>query len=82
MKCLTFALVALLCSVVHAQSDETGPMTPAEYKSFLDQVEIELPGWETAIKRIDPSKMNVSYALGKQLDDDKTLGLKEVTWGT
>jgi hypothetical protein len=39
-------------------------MTEAEYKNFLTEVEAKLPGWEAALKRIDPASTNASYAVG------------------
>jgi hypothetical protein len=32
------------------------------------------------LKRVDPAKANVSYAVGKQIEDHKALGLKEAGW--
>jgi len=55
-------------------------MTPAEYKEFLDKVDAELPKWETALQKIDPAKSDVSYAVGKQIEQWRDLALKEVTW--
>jgi hypothetical protein len=55
-------------------------MTMAEYKSFLDKVERQLPVWEAGLKRIDPAKTNASYAVGKQIVQFRDLALKEVGW--
>ncbi len=55
-------------------------MTPTEYKEFLNKVDSELPRWTASLEKIDPSKSNVSYAVGKQIDKSRDLALKEVGW--
>ena len=81
MKALTIVMLTLLlCSVAPAQSHDTRLMTTAEYKDFLDKVEVGLPKWEAALKRVDPAKTDVSYASGKQIEQWRDLGLKEVEW--
>jgi hypothetical protein len=55
-------------------------MTPGEYKEVLNKVEIELPRWEAALKRVDLTKTNVSYTVGKQIEGWRDLGLKEIEW--
>jgi hypothetical protein len=74
------ALFTLLCAVSQAQSRDTRLMTPAEYKEVLHEVELGLPKWEAALKRVDPAKTNVSYAFGKRIEGWRGLGLKEVAW--
>jgi hypothetical protein len=76
----TLALFTLLCAVAQAQSHETRLMTPAEYKEVLHEVELGLPKWEAALKKVDPAKTNVSYSVGKRIEGWKGLGLKEVAW--
>ena len=75
------ALFTLLCAVIaQAQDHDTQLLTPSEYKEFLDKVDADLPKWETALKKIDPAKMNVSYAVGKQIEQWKDHALENVTW--
>jgi hypothetical protein len=68
MKHLTLLLLGFLCAFYSAsQSSEVRDsrlMTEAEYKNFLTEVEAKLPGWEAALKRIDPASTNASYAVG------------------
>jgi len=77
----TLALLTLLCAVLaQAQSHDTRLMTPAQYKEFLDKVDAELPKWETALQKIDSTKSDVSYAVGKQIEQWRDLALTEVSW--
>jgi hypothetical protein len=79
MKHLTFFLVTL-CTVAQAQSRDTGLMTPAEYKSFLNKVEVDLPEWESGLKRVDPAKTEASYAAGKDIIEYRDLALMQVEY--
>ncbi len=83
MKRLMLLLLAVLlafCAAPWAHGGDTRLMTESEYKGFLDKVEIELPKWEAALKKIDPAKTNASYAVGKQIDQSRDLALKEAAW--
>ena len=55
-------------------------LTEAEYKKLLDRVEIALPVWETALKKVDPSKTNASYAAGKQIVENRDTGLTQIAY--
>ena len=55
-------------------------MSPTEYNKVLDQIAVESTKWEAALKKADPAKSNVSYAVGKQIVEWRELGLKEVAW--
>ena len=78
MKPLAFVLVVVLCTIAPAQSHSTQLMTPPEYKDFLDKVATELPGVESALKRVDPAKTNASYAAGAQIVQFRDLGLEQI----
>jgi hypothetical protein len=81
MKPLVFALFIFLGSTVApAQSRNTQLMTPAEYKDFIDTVELELPGLESALKSVDPAKTSASYAAGTQIVQFRDLSLKQIGW--
>lgn len=81
-RALPAALVVLLCAsrvASQSQVNDKRLMTDADYKTFLLQVDSELPKWETALKNIDPGKdERISYALGKELAEERDLGLMEV----
>jgi hypothetical protein len=55
-------------------------MSDAEYKTFLGEVEAKLPLWEAALKRIDPAKSNMSYAVGDQIVKRRDLALRQIDW--
>jgi hypothetical protein len=80
MKRLFLGLVAVLCSIAQAQNHETKLMNPAEYKGFLDAVEMELPRVESALKTVDPARTNVSYTTGTQIVQFRDLCLKQIGW--
>ena len=81
MKPLVFSLVVLLGSTLAlAQSHNTQLMTPPEYKTFLDSVELELPGLESVLTSIDPAKTNASYAAGTRIVQFRNLSLKQIGW--
>jgi|SRR5271165_3963373 len=61
-----------------AQDSDKG-LSDADFKTFLSQVELALPKWETALKNIDPGKdERISYTLGQSIVDKRDLGLTEV----
>jgi hypothetical protein len=55
-------------------------MSDAEYKTFLDDVEAKLPSWEAALKRFDPAKSNMSYAVGDEFVKRRDLALRQIDW--
>jgi len=81
-RALTAALVVLLCAsrvVSQSQVNDKRLMTDADYKTFLLQVEAELPKWETALKNIEPEKdSQISYALGKMIVENRDIGLMDI----
>ncbi|MGO9339908.1 MAG: hypothetical protein ACLPY1_20605 [Terracidiphilus sp.] len=81
-RALTAALVVLLSAsrvVSQSQVNDKRLMTDADYKTFLLQVDSEIPKWETALRNIDPGKdERISYAVGKTLAEERDLGLMEV----
>jgi len=62
-----------------AQANDKRLMTDVEYKTFLVQVETELPKWETTLKRIDLEKLpQISYSQGKSIADNRDICLMEI----
>jgi hypothetical protein len=55
-------------------------MSDAEYHAFLSEVEAKLPVWEAALKRVDPARVNMSYADGREVIGYRDLALKELGW--
>ncbi len=61
-------LLCAFCAVSQAQDHDKKPMTDADYKTFLFQVEAALPKWEMALKNIAPERVHrTSYAPPKAL---------------
>ena len=81
-RALTAALVVLLCAspvVSQSQVSDKRLMTDADYKTFLLQVEAELPKWEMALKNIDPeTDARISYGLGKSIVENRNIGLMDI----
>lgn len=81
-RALTAALAVLLCAsrvVSQSQINDKRLMTDADYKTFLLQVEAEIPKWETALKNIDPeTDARIPYALGKSIVENRNIGLMDI----
>ena len=81
-RALSATLVVLLCAsrvVSQSQVNDKRLMTDADYKTFLLQVEAELPKWETALKNIDPeTDSRIPYALGKSIVENRNIGLMDI----
>ena len=81
-RALAVALVVLLCAspvVSQSQVSDKRLMTDADYKTFLLQVEAELPKWEMALKNIDPeTDARISYGLGKSIVENRNIGLMDI----
>ena len=81
-RLLTAALLVLLCAsrvVSQSQVNDKRLMTDADYKTFLLQVEAELPKWEMALKNIDPeTDARIPYALGKSIVENRNIGLMDI----
>jgi hypothetical protein len=79
---LLVALVMLSCAFCasgQAQINDKRLMTDAEYKTYLHQVEAELPKWETDLKNIDFEKVpQISYPTGKLIVDKRDVGLIQI----
>jgi hypothetical protein len=82
MKSAYILVLVLLCGLGATQADATDGrlMTDAEYKSLLGEVDSKLPVWEAALKKIDPAKSTVSYAVGEEIVKYRDLGLREVEY--
>jgi hypothetical protein len=81
-RVLSIALVVFSCAFCvsgQAQANDKRLMTDAEYKTYLHQVEAELPKWETEFKNIDLEKVpQISYSQGKLIVDQRDVGLMEI----
>lgn len=81
-RALSATLVVLLCAsrvVSQSQVSDNRMMTDADYKTFLLQVEAEIPKWETALKNIDPeTDSRIPYALGKSIVENRNIGLMNI----
>jgi hypothetical protein len=53
-------------------------MSEAAYRSLLVTIEAKLPEWGAAFDRIDPSKTNLSYAVGEQVVLYRNIGLMQI----
>jgi hypothetical protein len=67
-------------SLTQARATDDRLMTDAEYKSFLGEVEIKLPEWAAALRKIDPAKTSASYTEGKDIMDYRSLALREIDY--
>lgn len=79
---LSIAIVMLscvFCESGQAQANDKRLMSGAEYKTYLHQVEAEIPKWETELKSIDLEKVpQISYSTGKLIVDQRDLCLMQI----
>jgi hypothetical protein len=78
LRMSVFAFTCLLGAVPPIHAEDKRLMSEAEYKKFLDKIEVGLPAWEVALKKIDPANSSVAYAVGKQIVENRDLGLMQV----
>jgi hypothetical protein len=71
-------LLLVVCSVVRLDASDARLMTDTEYKTFLVELEAELPQWEQALKGVDPAKTSTSYAVGKRTVQYRDIGLMAI----
>ncbi len=77
MTALAFALL-FSGTFALAQASDDRLMSNTDYKAFLNQIERELPTWETALKKINPENdPQTSYALGKMIVGNRDFALTE-----
>jgi hypothetical protein len=77
---LLLVLLSGLGAATHAYANNGRLMTAAEYKRFLIEVDVKLPVWEAALKKVDPAKSDISYAVGAQVVQNRDIGLMQVEY--
>ena len=80
MKILAFLLVLFSLYQFRVDAQDKRLLSSSEYRDLLDKIQGESGKWEASLKNVDPAKTNVSYSIGKQIEQWRDLALKEVVW--
>ena len=69
----------LISSSIHAQSADGRPMSDADFKTLMSQIEDLLPVFENELNGIDLDKNpSITYSTGKWIADGKAVALTEI----
>lgn len=75
---LTLMNICLLTTLVPCASGKDQKMSQSEYQSFIKHLGAAIPKWERLFSGFKVEQLPVSYAVGKQLEDQQELALKQL----